>query len=614
MRTVLFVAGDVENLHADHKRLDPRPLEKVVDMSGATPIGPVFANLLATQQILYGWSQPGFPNEGVYQYSGEPNNWRKIADAMQFSSIRASHKNLYGWALDGTAWCYAGEGTNWVKIGDGFSGLSAGGDGVIGIVGPLRSAGTFSLFDETTKTWSSLGGTGWWAMTDGTHHVSFMLGGDSPGLSLFDQKTGSWTPIGATYSSSKLLGGQLFAATGGDALFRYLGSPGQWGTVYPGYGIFLEMVEFDGNFILVPGIPHSTQVTSTAVAMPITSEVPAWSEFYSGTQSIGTLAATSHGLFASGPELGTVQLDPPRAPMSTRQPPAATTKWTVMVRTGSEAFSGYDGQVTINLQFAEGTAAAVIPKSHFERDDLYFFDIEVQTTLKTFQSVVLFGSMNYFDDQWHLGGLSVFDPTTSHLYEYTVDVKIGNGSMFATQLGAPTDTRTNTYPPGVAHVYVWDYLGINVAMGHASIELEDGTYISWWPGQVRNPKTLATQIGYPHMLYCGPANPNQTFQDDQILEAGAGQAMKAPDHSIEIGGLDIGAIRTWWSTFQKTNQWCTFSQNCSTTVADALWAGGVKNRLSVAQYAYYRAPTWPWTPAGIYDFVQAINSSTTHPS
>ena len=47
-----------------------------------------------------------------------------------------------------------------------------------------------------------------------------------------------------------------------------------------------------------------------------------------------------------------------------------------------------------------------------------------------------------------------------------------------------------------------------------------------------------------------------------------------PDIVIDIKGLDEEAIQKWWDKFKDNNYWKTFSQNCSTTIAEGLEAGG----------------------------------------
>jgi RHS repeat-associated protein len=143
-------------------------------------------------------------------------------------------------------------------------------------------------------------------------------------------------------------------------------------------------------------------------------------------------------------------------------------------------------------------------------------------------------------------------------------------------------------PSGLATVYVW--LPKDNAYGHASITLDDGTHISWWPaveGRDRNK--------FINNIYSAPANDNQTMGDDIFMEG------RDPDYTKNIIGLDEQSISSWWEKFKGSNQWKTLSQNCSTTVAEALKAGGADNI----------APWWPshniiWTPGRVMNFSDSI--------
>ena len=135
---------------------------------------------------------------------------------------------------------------------------------------------------------------------------------------------------------------------------------------------------------------------------------------------------------------------------------------------------------------------------------------------------------------------------------------------------------------GLLTVHIWRYQGKNTAWGHASITLENGTHISWWPNT-----DTAKGLGN---VYTADAYENQTFARDVEYEG------KSPDVNIKIENLDEEAIEKWWNDFKKENKWKTLSQNCSTTAADALKAGGAYNELEVT-----------WTPADVERYANEIN-------
>lgn len=124
-------------------------------------------------------------------------------------------------------------------------------------------------------------------------------------------------------------------------------------------------------------------------------------------------------------------------------------------------------------------------------------------------------------------------------------------------------------PSGLLDVFVWKFTGSgpNDNWGHASIRLDDGTYISWWPGGQRTPPDSNK--------YDAPALPPDYARDRQLEGADRGHPEGIdPDIIIHLSGLDENAISQWWNSFKASHTWSTRSQNCSTTVADALKAGG----------------------------------------
>ncbi len=155
-------------------------------------------------------------------------------------------------------------------------------------------------------------------------------------------------------------------------------------------------------------------------------------------------------------------------------------------------------------------------------------------------------------------------------------------------------TKTIDYLGGL-EVYVWTYRGKNEAWGHASMKLDDGTYISWWPeGET------ADSIPLVENIYTADAIKNRTFAQDVVGEDG-----RMPDVTISINGLDENAIAVWWNQFKNdpNNKWKTLSQNCSTTVAEALKTGNA----STLWWDFWSSWNIVWTPAEVEEFARAIN-------
>jgi RHS repeat-associated protein len=146
-------------------------------------------------------------------------------------------------------------------------------------------------------------------------------------------------------------------------------------------------------------------------------------------------------------------------------------------------------------------------------------------------------------------------------------------------------------PDGRLTVHIWNYRGKNVAWGHASVTLENGTHISWWPSTEGRAGLLRFMN-----IYTADANDPQEFATDVKWEG------QKPDYQIKIKGLDEKKIEKWWDELKKNNQWKTLSQNCSTTAADALKAGGAEDYSSWGSSHYII-----WTPNDVKDFAYEIN-------
>jgi hypothetical protein len=116
---------------------------------------------------------------------------------------------------------------------------------------------------------------------------------------------------------------------------------------------------------------------------------------------------------------------------------------------------------------------------------------------------------------------------------------------------------------GLLTVHVWDFRGKDIAWGHASITLEDGTHISWWPSTNRK-----YALGENVPIYSAEPNDNQTFARDVKLEK------SLPDWQLKIVCLDEDKIKDWWISYKENHNWETLGNNCSTVVYRALHIGG----------------------------------------
>jgi len=150
-------------------------------------------------------------------------------------------------------------------------------------------------------------------------------------------------------------------------------------------------------------------------------------------------------------------------------------------------------------------------------------------------------------------------------------------------------------------VFIWDFRGKDVAWGHASV-LVNRTYMSWWP-EGRN--RLRSKV-HPNIYSAGP------FRDRKFAEDVEAEGQQ-PDQSIELAGLDEGAIEDWWQSFGLTGDgvlyygpllnWETLTLNCSTVAAHALTVGGGKNFAS-----WTKVWNVVWTPRDVLHYARAIQA------
>jgi len=165
-------------------------------------------------------------------------------------------------------------------------------------------------------------------------------------------------------------------------------------------------------------------------------------------------------------------------------------------------------------------------------------------------------------------------------------ITFGGGTNFYTYVRNQSTKLID--PSGLADVYIWAYTGSSGNWGHAGLMLNNGTYISWWPGEPRDAGLLSD-------VYTAPARA-PSLAEDQTDE-------HTTPAIIHLDNLDENAIQSWWDRFRQNHKWKTLSQNCSTTLADALNAGGGRHRAPLAPQHLV------WTPADVEEYARQIQKA-----
>ena len=147
-------------------------------------------------------------------------------------------------------------------------------------------------------------------------------------------------------------------------------------------------------------------------------------------------------------------------------------------------------------------------------------------------------------------------------------------------------------------VYVWlPRLG---QVGHASMRLENGTYISLWPGEDKTGKKKKRKK-------VKKGKKENHSERSESLEEDIENEDRRYDSSFVIKGLNEIDIQTWWYNFNIT--WSLLGQNCCKTVIDGLRAGGSERQLSFASRVYYRL-TLLWTPFRVMTYCSQMELKT----
>uniref|UniRef100_A0A6P7F594 Uncharacterized protein LOC114326455 n=1 Tax=Diabrotica virgifera virgifera TaxID=50390 RepID=A0A6P7F594_DIAVI len=164
-------------------------------------------------------------------------------------------------------------------------------------------------------------------------------------------------------------------------------------------------------------------------------------------------------------------------------------------------------------------------------------------------------------------------------------------------------------------VYKWDFRSVR-CVGHLSMELSDGTYISYWPLQTDERKQVTKSITKPgkcSKLYEAVRKPNpigvtkslkkpgrcnRTYEDDVRAE---GNKQADVILKIPVQLVSESKVKTWWSNLigdDKSNKYHLMYKNCATVIKSALAAGGFGGRdISIVN-----------TPAAVIEWIEKVLS------
>ncbi|XP_041367123.1 uncharacterized protein LOC121381828 [Gigantopelta aegis] len=128
-------------------------------------------------------------------------------------------------------------------------------------------------------------------------------------------------------------------------------------------------------------------------------------------------------------------------------------------------------------------------------------------------------------------------------------------------------------------VYIW--LPNSSHVGHASLELSNGRYISWWPDEGKKKSKPLTIHGSSH----------ESLEDDVEAEE------RDPDKTFDLDDLDYDEedIEDWWIEWSNRGSYFLLGTNCCWVVYEALRHGG--------------APISPnpiWTPSILYRYLVRV--------
>lgn len=144
----------------------------------------------------------------------------------------------------------------------------------------------------------------------------------------------------------------------------------------------------------------------------------------------------------------------------------------------------------------------------------------------------------------------------------------------------------------MSKLYYWRWGNV----GHTSLELSDGTYISHWPeGAIQKTETLNnfSAMQMPSLdgdVYCQGCEPHHTL-------------------SISKDLLDTAKIKKWWSKYCRNANYNMVFENCTHTVSQAIQQG--LETILVAGFKHNFNWTLAETPQKVYETLKWVMAQKT---
>ncbi len=566
------------------------------------------------------------------------------ADTTGWSEIGSGYAGIVGasgvlYAIDAQSvpWLFSGNAGKWTQIGGAGAQFVGTSDGFYGIT-PQKDA--VNSYDQLTNSWTTIGGAmaelipawtrlhgvdadGYVWMYSGQPNVWNQIGGPFRDVSANDAycfaiaqdgnavlmtPTGSsaWETIGGPMESLVAAGDNMYGIDASGTVFLYSGTPMQWTAIGSG---FAQVVAW--------GVDLFGLTTDKTAVLQYDADLEAWLAVAGPT---GTIAAGDGWI--AGFQSGTISLrslqDETWPEETTDEPEDLVTTDTQVTAAaaGATPFTKYrwiarmrvtDSDQTFNGQikvWLNENSSRILPVKAFAPGEDYSFSLDYPDD--TLSSLSIQVKNHNLRNQLSLDGISAWNMKSGKWYDFKVQQTIPNTNSAQDALVLyPASSADSAVDAGGARVIIWranDFW--NGDVGHVSMQLSDGTYISWWPAD-EDRKLFPVMP----LTYSAPHEPDQTYEDDLALEG------RDPDISIPVGDVDEVAIKSWWGPYNANadNYWVATSANCSTIVFWALDTGGALNVLPQEERQYWRLVA-PWTPLFIENLMMRLREATKSPS